>query len=171
MIVPARQRWTPTGIDLHAGDAFAATAEGTIVTNASGSTASPQGVAPDCRVAGSVHIPFEAPQLPCWSLLGRIGPKGSVFEIGNRADLVATSSGQLFLGINDNFYGDNSGNWTAQVTATEHRGIGLRRRREHPRLRSHRFRHRGVRRGKRSAQDSSSRPGLSAARLGHPSGG
>lgn len=117
MIVPARQRWTPTGIDLHAGDAFAATAEGTIVTNASGSTASPQGVAPDCRVAGSVHIPFEAPQLPCWSLLGRIGPKGSVFEIGNRADLVATSSGQLFLGINDNFFGDNSGNWTARVTA------------------------------------------------------
>jgi hypothetical protein len=117
MSVPAGQPWTPTGINLRSGDALTIAAEGIIVTNLAGAIASPGGTPPDCRVAGTVQIPFVAPELPCWSLIGRIGPQGHIFEIGSRSDLVASISGQLFLGVNDNFFGDNSGSWTAHVTA------------------------------------------------------
>lgn len=115
--VPAGRPWTPTGINLRSGDAFTIVAEGIIVTNLAGATASPGGTPPDCRVAGSVHIPFVAPELPCWSLIGRISPQGHIFEVGSRAELIASISGQLFLGVNDNFFGDNSGSWTVHVTA------------------------------------------------------
>jgi len=123
--VPAYQPWTFTEINLRAGEAFTIAAEGTIVTNLAGATALPDGTRPDCRVAGEVHIPFVAPGLPCWSLLGRIGPRGAIFEVGSRANLVAGNSGQLYLGVNDNFFGDNSGSWTAHVTANSSSQVAL----------------------------------------------
>ena len=123
--VPAYQPWTFTEINLRAGDSFAVAAEGTIVTNLAGATASPDGTPPDCRVAGEVHVPFVAPELPCWSLLGRIGPNGAIFEVGSHANLVAGNSGQLYLGVNDNFFGDNSQTWTAHVTANSSSQVAL----------------------------------------------
>jgi hypothetical protein len=123
--VPAYQPWTFTEINLRGGDTFTVAAEGTITTNVAGATASPDGTPPDCRVAGEVHRPFVAPELPCWSLLGRIGPQGAIFEVGSHANLVAGNSGQLYLGVNDNFFGDNSGAWTAHVTANSTSQVAL----------------------------------------------
>ena len=123
--VPAYQPWTFTEINLRAGDSFTVAAEGTIRTNQAGAIASPDGTPPDCRVAGEVHVPFIAPELPCWSLLGRIGPQGAIFEVGSHANLVAGNSGQLYLGVNDNFFGDNSRAWTAHVTANSTSQVAL----------------------------------------------
>ena len=64
----------------------------------------------------SSNAPFPAPGLPCWSLIAKIGAKGAPFEIGTHKAFVATTSGPLFLGINDNYVADNAGAWTASLT-------------------------------------------------------
>jgi hypothetical protein len=58
---------------------------------------------------------FVAPGLPVWSLLGKIGD-GQPFEVGTQTTFQASSSSELYLGVNDCYYGDNSGSWTATVT-------------------------------------------------------
>jgi hypothetical protein len=51
---------------------------------------------------------FPAPDLPCWSLIARIG-NGRPFEVGTSTLITATASGVLFLGINDDSVSGNSG--------------------------------------------------------------
>ena len=115
VVVPANQPWTATGINLDRGDEVTISAAGTIATNLNGATASPAGTPPDCSVAGPVRVPFVAPQLPCWSLLGRVGPSGGVFEVGSGISFKSATAGELFLGVNDNWFPDNSGNWMASI--------------------------------------------------------
>jgi hypothetical protein len=112
--VPADQPWTDTGIELHEGDDVNISAAG-VISYRPGSTASPAGAPPNCSVAGPQSAPFPAPQLPCWSLLGRIGESGGIFEVGFNARFHSNASGELYLGVNDNILGDNSGSWTASV--------------------------------------------------------
>ena len=57
---------------------------------------------------------FYAQGLPCWSLIGRVG-SGPVFEVGDSLTFTASESGELFLGVNDNNYPDNTGNWTSTI--------------------------------------------------------
>jgi len=47
---------------------------------------------------------------------GCIGANGSIFEVGTNTIFQAQSSGEFYLGVNDNNLGDNSGNWTASIT-------------------------------------------------------
>jgi hypothetical protein len=56
---------------------------------------------------------YPAPDLPCFSLIARIGT-GTPFEVGTSA-LVTTGSGVLYLGINDDSFSGNSGNWTVNI--------------------------------------------------------
>jgi len=120
--VPANVPWTDTGINLRAGDSAAVTASGLIAVAADGRIPpkAPGGFAPDCAAAASIYGGrfgiFPASQLPCWSLIGRIGGNGMVFEVGARGTFQARSSGVLLLGINDDSVANNSGFWTAMVT-------------------------------------------------------
>lgn len=50
---------------------------------------------------------------PCWSLIARIG-NGSPFEVGTSTQVV-TTAGELYLGVNDNNFSDNSGSWTVRI--------------------------------------------------------
>jgi len=113
--VQANQPWTDTNIEVEEGEIITVSATGAIQTNLAGATATPAGSMPDCSVAGPVHVPFVAPELPCWSMLGRIGPAGRVFEIGSNKRFKADASGELYLGVNDNYFGDNSGSWRASI--------------------------------------------------------
>jgi serine/threonine-protein kinase len=120
--VPANVPWTDTGINLRAGDSVAVTASGLIAVAADGRIPpkAPGGFAPDCAAAASIYGGrfgiFPAAQLPCWSLIGRIGGNGIVFEVGARGTFQARSNGVLLLGINDDSLANNSGFWTAVVT-------------------------------------------------------
>ena len=120
--VPANVPWTDTGIDLRAGDSVTVTASGSVSVETSGRIPpkAPGGFAPDCRAAVSIYGGrfgiFPAPQLPCWSLIGRIGGSGIVFEVGVRRAFRTLSGGRLFLGINDDSMANNAGFWTAAVT-------------------------------------------------------
>jgi hypothetical protein len=49
-------------------------------------------------------------------LIGRIGPTGTPFGIGENATFAAPASGLLYLGVNDDGYGDNRGSFQVQVT-------------------------------------------------------
>ena len=120
--VPANVPWTNTGINLRPGDSVMVTASGWIAVEAGGRIPpkAPGGFAPDCRAATSIYGgrfgSFPAPQLPCWSLIGRIGGNGVVFEVGARGTFQARTIGVLLLGINDDSFADNSGFWTAMIT-------------------------------------------------------
>ena len=119
--VPANVPWTDTGIHLRPGDSVAVTASGRVAVETGGRIPpkAPGGFAPDCRAAASIYGGrfgiFPAPQLPCWSLIGRIG-NGIVFEVGAGGTFQARSGGRLFLGINDDTLANNSGFWTVAVT-------------------------------------------------------
>ena len=114
--VQANQPWTDTNIEVEADEIITVSATGAIQTNLAGATATPAGSMPDCSVAGPVHLPFVAPELPCWSMLGRIGPAGKVFEVGSNRRFKADARGELYLGVNDNYFGDNTGSWRASIT-------------------------------------------------------
>jgi hypothetical protein len=120
--VPANVPWTDTGINLRPDDSVEVTASGSVAVETSGRIPpkAPGGFAPDCRAAASIYGgrfgAFPAPQLPCWSLIGRIGANGIIFEIGVRRTFQARSDGRLVLGINDDSLANNAGFWTAAVT-------------------------------------------------------
>jgi serine/threonine-protein kinase len=120
--VPATVQWTDTGINLRAGDSVSVMASGLVAVETGGRIPpkAPGGFAPDCRAAASIYGGrfgiFPAPQLPCWSLIGRVGGNGAVFEVGARGNFQARSDGRLFLGINDDSLANNSGFWTAAIT-------------------------------------------------------
>ncbi|MBZ5625070.1 MAG: protein kinase [Acidobacteriia bacterium] len=120
--VPANAPWTDAGINLHDRDIVTVTGSGLIAVTVDGLVPpkAPGGFAPNCTAAATFyHRPFgrlPAPNLPCWSLVGRVGNNGVVFEIGVRAVFRVRSGGRLYLGINDDSFGDNSGYLTAVVS-------------------------------------------------------
>jgi len=55
--------------------------------------------------------------VPVGALIGRVGNNGKPFAIGMQTQpLPMPASGRLFLGVNDNELGDNSGAFTVIVT-------------------------------------------------------
>ncbi len=117
VVLPGGQPWTDTGLDLTQGQTIRVSASGTIVFSRSDPRPEgPNGSGVACYQNGNTYaVPFIAGDLPCHSLLGRIGTSGRIFEIGAERQFRAGGSGRLYLGINDNFFPDNSGNWTAEV--------------------------------------------------------
>jgi Protein kinase domain len=114
--VPGSTGWTDTGITVQAGDRLSITAAGEIYVAAVSASEGPGGN-PACTPATTYpaqSAQFPAPGLPCWSLIGRIGG-GAPFEVGSSAQLTATS-GELYLGVDDDSFTGNSGNWSATVT-------------------------------------------------------
>ena len=113
--------YTPTGIAVKAGEQVTVTAHGKIeFGNGPISNLGPEGIpwGSRCQAISKNEgraFPWPAPGLDCWSLFARIGP-GEPVEIGKSATFTAKNAGQLRLGLNDNYAGDNSGSFTAEVT-------------------------------------------------------
>ncbi|MGO9082572.1 MAG: hypothetical protein ACLQDY_26690 [Streptosporangiaceae bacterium] len=112
--VPGTQKWTDTGVTLTAGDTLGITAAGQVYIDPS----YPQGPDgdPSCTPAvnySAASATFPAPNLACWSLVGRIG-NGPPFEVGSSTSVTA-SSGRLYLGVNDGDFSDNSGSWNVRI--------------------------------------------------------
>ena len=125
--VRADQPWTDTGIDLKMGDQVTVIANGVVQLSSNERLArvSPAGLMANCGAAASLYGrpagAFPAPNLPCWSLLGRIGTGRMLMEIGTSATFAAAAGGRLYLGPNDDSFGDNSGSWIAVITVTSGR--------------------------------------------------
>ena len=56
------------------------------------------------------------PGLDCYALIGRIG-SGQPFVIGNGVSIDAAADGEIMLAANDDNFADNSGAWSATVSA------------------------------------------------------
>jgi hypothetical protein len=114
LTLPGTQQWTATSVYVAPGDDLGITAAGVVYID----PAYPQGPAGDPSCTPSVNYAaasstFPAPHLPCWSLIARIG-NGPVFEAG-ASTLTTTTSGRLYLGVNDGDFSDNSGSWTVNI--------------------------------------------------------
>jgi hypothetical protein len=130
--IEGNRDWTDTGINLLLGDTVNISATGSVKVTTAGHvptvpSMSPAGYPPDCASANRAYGPFSqsaihgfpAFDLPCWSLIGRVGAQGSIFEVGPEKALTATIAGELYLGVNDDNTSDNSGNWTASITVLQ----------------------------------------------------
>lgn len=102
--VDARTPWTDAGIDVRSGQEVMFSSTGQVRWG------------PNRRDAagGERNSPFNQgrpmPDRNAAALIGKIGENGDPFFIGDDREAIRVrGSGRLFLGINDDFLGDNSG--------------------------------------------------------------
>jgi hypothetical protein len=118
--VVSTQPWNDTGLTVTAGETLTVASSGSINVGLCGSTSAtclttPNGTA-WAVCAHDLPPPFTAPGLACWSLIGKVGTNGTPFQLGTSLTFTAPASGELFVGINDNYYPDNIGSWDVTVT-------------------------------------------------------
>lgn len=115
--VPGTSRGTDTGIDLRSGDSVTISATGTITAGRRAGVVSPDGG----RVGvGSIIGTYPVPQAGVGALIGYIrtpdGRTSQPFLIGSQLTFNAQQEGRLFLLVNDDNYGDNSGSFSVRVS-------------------------------------------------------
>lgn len=133
--IPAIHPWVNTGIRVLSGERINITVTGTINDGsryAQNATSGPGGLGMvghgGHSCSSNIHNPQPNPYLvttvPCESLVGYIGqsPPPSIpisppagFEVGQRASFTAAQTGALYLSVNDNYFPDNSGYFTAVI--------------------------------------------------------
>jgi len=103
--VNAMHPWLDTGLSVRKGDRVSFAAVGTIQW----------GTQPD-QVAGPEGHEPRAGTVGKGGLIGRVGITGKPFAIGNtREPIVMPKNGELFLGINDFVFGDNTGAFAVTI--------------------------------------------------------
>jgi Ca2+-binding EF-hand superfamily protein len=114
VVVDARTRWTDTGLDVTAGDRLQVRAEGTIVLSNNDDGKDTATAAGSRTGRKAADAPF--PQMPAGGLIARVGDSGPFF-FGDGGSLgQVPASGRLFLGVNDDFLRDNSGEFRVVIT-------------------------------------------------------
>jgi len=107
IVVRGTEQWTDTGLTLRPGDRVTFNAQGTIQMSPDpNDTAGP---------AGSRRLAPEAPlrQQPAGTLIAQIGG-GAPISVGASRTITARG-GRLLLGVNDDYVGDNSGEFEVEV--------------------------------------------------------
>ncbi|MGP3965122.1 discoidin domain-containing protein [Nonomuraea sp. 3N208] len=113
-LVPANQYWIDSGINVESGrlefvsDGMVKTSE---ALDPNIDIYSPQGQSSTMAPYGRN---FPGPGLHPYSLIGKVGD-GEVFEVGREASVQIAEPGRLYLGINDDFVEDNSGEWSVTI--------------------------------------------------------
>jgi hypothetical protein len=123
LVVPGNSRGTDTGIDLRTGDSVTITATGNITAGRRAGVVSADGG----RVGvGSIVGTYPVAQAGVGALIGYIRtPSGQAtqpFLVGSQQSFTAPTDGRLFLLINDDNYGDNSGQFDVRITYTPQSG-------------------------------------------------
>jgi Ca2+-binding EF-hand superfamily protein len=109
--VEGTQPWTDTGITVRAGDTITFDAQGTVrLSNNRNDIAGVGGTLSGRREANA-----PLPNQTAGSLIARIGNSPPMF-IGNRRSVRAPFGGRLFLGVNDDYPDDNSGDFQVTVS-------------------------------------------------------
>jgi Ca2+-binding EF-hand superfamily protein len=111
IVVDSKRQWTDTGIFVRAGDRVTFTATGSVQLSADGADlADPRGSRTGRRAPNG-----PLPQDPAGGLIARIGDSGPLY-IGDRVGAVRVPrDGQLYLGVNDDHFPDNSGEFRVTV--------------------------------------------------------
>ena len=110
---PTSIAWQDTQAQVGVGDTVRLTAVGAFAAN----DFFDPGISPEgTGQPGSSD--FLAPGISRFALVGKIGVFGDPFFIGSDFEDVSTASGTLFLGINDEFFADNLGEFTVSGSVT-----------------------------------------------------
>ena len=109
--VDGTRQWTDTGLTVSAGDTLTFVANGRVQLSPTSSDVSdPAGSRSGRRAPGAAF-----PDRPAGALIARIGNSDPIF-IGDRAMIVsAPATGPLLLGVNDDYVGDNRGEYRVRV--------------------------------------------------------
>lgn len=108
--VQANQPWTSTGRTVRRGQTLTFQTTGEIqLSDDANDVATPDGAK---QGRYGANAPMK--QVLAGALIGRIG-NGAPFAIGNQTSIVAPASGVLFLGINDDGFQNNKGNFQVVV--------------------------------------------------------
>jgi hypothetical protein len=109
--VAANQPWTTTGINVRKGQRLNFTTTGEVqLSDDTNDIANPDG-SKNARYATNAQMRT----VLAGALIGRIGPNGQPFAIGNMPMIVAPATGILYLGVNDDGFGDNRGNYQVVI--------------------------------------------------------
>jgi hypothetical protein len=108
--IPTNQAWSNSGIDVRRGEVIHFRASGNVALSQNqGDYGTPAG-ANDGRMAGNSPMPGVTGGL----LIGRVG-NSQPFAIGAESDVTMPANGRLYLGVNDDFVGDNSGSFVVEM--------------------------------------------------------
>jgi len=114
IVVSARQPWTATGMTVKRNDTYSINANGEIQLSGDASdVATPFG-----SKSGRKATNAPVPTAPAGALIGRIGANGQPFAIGSGVTIKMPGDGQLFLGINDDGFADNRGEFRVDIGRT-----------------------------------------------------
>ncbi|MDQ1639534.1 MAG: hypothetical protein QOF62_2873 [Pyrinomonadaceae bacterium] len=115
-------RGADSGIDLRAGDQVIITATGNITAGRRVGVVSPNGATPG---AASLFGTRPVPTAGVGALIGYIllstGQSTQPFLVGDQMTLTVPSDGRLFLLVNDDNYGDNSGSFSVRIQYPDNR--------------------------------------------------
>jgi hypothetical protein len=110
--VQANQAWTSTGISVRKGQRVSFTTTGEIQLSDNVNDIANANGAKDGRMAAGAPIR----QAAAGALIARVG-NGSAFPIGGSTEgITMPADGVLYLGVNDDGFGDNKGNFQVIVT-------------------------------------------------------
>jgi hypothetical protein len=109
--VDPSQRWTNTGIEVRSGDLIMLDASGTVTLSQNGNDVAGPGGARSGRRAADAPLSSQT----AGALIARVGNSEPIF-VGNRRSFRAPQNGRLFLGVNDDYLGDNTGSFDVMVT-------------------------------------------------------
>lgn len=101
--------WNPTGISLNQGDVVIAYAKGLYKPNSGSHPGNWYHWIGPHGGYESAHNGFLVPEQCQFALVGKIGESGEPFWVGEMRAFMADETGTLYLGINDDNYGDNQG--------------------------------------------------------------
>jgi len=111
VVVPSNVEWTNTGFNVTRGQYLRFEPSGEIRLSTNGEDIGRPAGAMSARRADKATIPT----IPVGALIGRVG-NGQPFPIGDTTNAFdMPDNGRLFLGVNDDHVGDNSGNYVVKV--------------------------------------------------------
>jgi hypothetical protein len=111
IVVSATQQWTPTGITVRRGERVTFNSTGQVQLSADPNDKAQTTGAFSQRKAAGAPLPNEL----AGALIGRIG-NGQPFAIGDQTAIPMPASGPLYLGVNDDVLGDNTGQFNVVIT-------------------------------------------------------
>jgi hypothetical protein len=121
--VSGRQQWTATGMYVQRGQVVTLHTTGEIQLSGDPNDMATADGAKAQRYASRSPLPRNL----AGALIGRIG-NGRPFGIGTQTSITMPASGQLFLGVNDDSFNDNQGEFRVELQTTGAAGTAVPRR-------------------------------------------
>jgi hypothetical protein len=110
--VSARESWVDSGVTVRQGQNLQFQAVGQVQLSADKAD-----VATSTGRAERAAMNAPMPSVPAGALIGRIGPTGQPFAIGNLTTVAMPGTGRLYLAVNDDELSDNAGGYEVILSA------------------------------------------------------